>query len=126
MSEQTLGYHIFADISGVPFHVLNDLEYLKDLFKAAAEKAKVTILADPSHQFEPQGVTIGLLLSESHLTIHTWPELSSACIDFFTCGPKDNARTGMKFLLEELKPTAVMTEEHIRRMPTAVLTGSNM
>jgi S-adenosylmethionine decarboxylase len=116
-----LGFHIVADISGVPFHVLNDLDYLRDLFKAAAEKAKVTILAEPAHKFEPQGVTLGLLLSESHLTIHTWPELGAACIDFFTCGPKDNARAGMRFLIDELKPTAILTEENIRRVPTANL-----
>lgn len=114
-----LGFHIIADVSGVPFNTLNNLKFLQDLLKAAAAKAKVAILASPSHKFEPQGVTIGLLLAESHLTIHTWPELNAACIDFFTCGPEDNARAGMQYILDELRPVTFKQEEITRELPVA-------
>lgn len=51
-----------------------------------ARQLGATVLSSSSHKFEPQGVTAILLLSESHISIHTWPEKRFATCDIFTCG----------------------------------------
>jgi S-adenosylmethionine decarboxylase len=52
---------------------------------AAVEEVGLTIVGDRFHQFEPQGVTGAVILAESHLAIHTWPEMGSVTIDVYVC-----------------------------------------
>jgi len=68
---------------------LNDGAYLLSLLRQAAVTTKLNPLSEQSHQFEPMGFTGILLLSESHIAIHTWPEKRLAMVDFFTCGGQD-------------------------------------
>jgi S-adenosylmethionine decarboxylase len=109
-----LGTLYSADIQGISFEILNNLDYLTNLLIRAAEEASVTILDTSYHQFSPQGITIAFLLAESHLTIHTWPETGMACIDFFTCGLAENAKRGISYILEELVPLNYQLKELIR------------
>ena len=53
---------------------------------AAASEAKATVLGESFHQFSPQGVSGVVIIAESHLFIHTWPECGYAAVDIFTCG----------------------------------------
>ncbi len=83
---------------------LNDEFFLCDLIENAAESSGATVIKTISYHFLPQGVTAVSLLSESHISIHTWPERGAAAIDIFTCGdciPK----VGCDIILEQLKPT---------------------
>ena len=69
--------------------VRNDLEDilpLRKILKDAVEKSKATILGNIEHKFEPHGYSLVLLISESHASLHTYPEENSLFIDFFTCG----------------------------------------
>ena len=84
--DKKLGRHCFCELYGCPHYILNDEERLINVMKEAINKAGATLLDISSHKFSPQGVTIVALLSESHFSIHTWPEDSSAAIDVFTCG----------------------------------------
>ena len=68
----------------------------------AINKTKLTLLDISAHKFQPQGVTIVALLSESHISIHTWPENGSAALDVFTCGDT-NPETAMQYMVEKLK-----------------------
>ena len=68
----------------------------------AINKTKLTLLDISAHKFQPQGVTIVALLSESHISIHTWPENGSAALDVFTCGDT-NPEIAMQDMVEELK-----------------------
>ena len=52
----------------------------------AANAAKATIMESAFHRFQPQGVSGTVILAESHLSIHTWPEKGYAAMDFYTCG----------------------------------------
>ncbi|MHA1607318.1 MAG: adenosylmethionine decarboxylase [Candidatus Freyarchaeota archaeon] len=79
------GHHIISEVFADP-EVLDDLEFLKDTFLTAAEIAGLQILDVKFHKFEPMGVSGILLISESHVSIHTWPEDGYAAIDIFTCG----------------------------------------
>lgn len=73
----------------------------------AAKDADMEILSSHFHQFEPQGVTGILLLSTSHLSIHTWPEEGYASLDFYTCGDQD-LNGQVEYLLEELSSKKAM------------------
>lgn len=89
MQYRPVGRHVTLDIRGVKPELLDDADFLLDVLRTAAAEAGVTVLQESHHKFEPQGVTAFLLLSESHLSIHTYPEHGVAFIDAFTCGQAD-------------------------------------
>ena len=66
--------------------VLDDLKRIEALMNEAARAAQTNIVASVFQPFEPQGVTGVVVVEESHLSIHTWPESGYAAVDFFTCG----------------------------------------
>ena len=78
-----------ADIYGVPFDALNDQSIIARVFEKAVPKGGATLLGIQLKKFEPHGVTALALLSESHVSIHTYPEQGSAFLDVFTCGDCD-------------------------------------
>lgn len=81
-----LGRHILAELYGCTPEVLNDLQKIEDIMVAAALEAGAEIREVAFHKFSPQGVSGVVVISESHLAIHTWPELGYAAVDIFTCG----------------------------------------
>ena len=81
------GRHLLADFHGVPAACLGDVAAIEALLRAAAAAAGATPVAGHFHPFGPGlGVTGVLLLQESHLSIHTWPEHGFAAVDVFMCG----------------------------------------
>lgn len=83
---QVVGRHALYDLHGGNPNLLNDEEFIKKALADAADVAGATLLGLITHRFEPQGVTAVALLSESHLSLHSWPEYGYASIDAFTCG----------------------------------------
>lgn len=81
-----IGTHLVLEIWGVAAGVLNDRDGLERALRAASEAAGLTVLEAAFHRFDPQGVTGVLVLSESHISVHTWPELGYAAVDLFSCG----------------------------------------
>jgi S-adenosylmethionine decarboxylase len=93
-----VGLHLLADFYGVSAPLLRDAGALEALLRAAARQAGAQVLAGHFHTFgEEDGVTGVVLLSESHISVHTWPESGFAAIDIFMCGSADPDRA-----LEEL------------------------
>lgn len=82
----TRGRHLLVEYTGCDFNVLDDLKRVEALMRAAAVAAGTHIVASVFQPFEPQGVTGVIVVEESHLSIHTWPEHGYAAVDFFTCG----------------------------------------
>lgn len=81
------GTHLLADLYGVVPSLLTDCEAIDALLRAGAVQAGARILHSHFHSFGPQqGVTGVLLLAESHISIHTWPEFGFAAADIFMCG----------------------------------------
>ena len=80
------GTHLIAELAGCDRESLNSEEFLGDKLREAAQIAGATVLGVHSHKFTPVGVTAFALLAESHISIHTWPELGYAAVDAFTCG----------------------------------------
>ncbi|MEN0021261.1 MAG: adenosylmethionine decarboxylase [Planctomycetota bacterium] len=81
-----VGKHCTLELYGCNASKLNDADLLTESLRTAAESAGATWLGQLAHRFEPQGVTALGLLAESHISIHTWPELGYAAADVFTCG----------------------------------------
>jgi S-adenosylmethionine decarboxylase len=78
--------HLLAEYHGCERSILDDIERIETLMRVAARAAGVTIVASVFHPFSPQGVSGVVVIEESHLSIHTWPEHGYAAVDFFTCG----------------------------------------
>lgn len=81
-----MGKHYLLNVYGCSFNVLNNELFLKQVITQAAIASKANLQSITSKQFHPQGVTVLALLSESHISIHTWPEEGTAAIDIYTCG----------------------------------------
>jgi S-adenosylmethionine decarboxylase len=82
----TRGRHLLVEYTGCDASVLDDLKRIEALMNQAAKAARTNIVASVFQPFEPQGVTGVVVVEESHLSIHTWPERGYAAVDFFTCG----------------------------------------
>ena len=72
--------------AGLDREVLDDLGFLKGAMLEAAVECGATVLGESFHPFNPQGVSGVVVIAESHLSIHTWPEYGYAAVDIFTCG----------------------------------------
>ena len=83
---KTLGRHLLIDLYDCDERLLDDREYIETQLHAAAEAAGARILGAVFHHFSPHGVTGVLVVQESHLAVHTWPERRYAAIDLLTCG----------------------------------------
>jgi S-adenosylmethionine decarboxylase proenzyme len=83
------GTHLLVECRGCTPAVLNDAERLEEALRAAAQAIGASVVSATFHAFSPHGVTGVLLLAESHLSIHTWPEYGFAALDLFTCGESD-------------------------------------
>jgi S-adenosylmethionine decarboxylase len=82
----TGGRHLLVEYSGCDPKILNDPKIIEDMMLRAAEAAGTIPLNAIFRPFDPQGVTGIIVIAESHLSIHTWPEHRYAAVDFFTCG----------------------------------------
>jgi len=105
MEYSTFGRHVAMDAWGVDYHLLNDVTQLERHLVTAAEKCGATVLSVQSKKFEPQGATVLVLLSESHLSIHTYPEKGFAALDCYTCGYTVDPMVAIQYLMDVLKPT---------------------
>jgi S-adenosylmethionine decarboxylase len=106
---KVIGKHLTVDMYGCSFDVLDDLDFVKNAMLTAVEEAKMTLLEFSYHKFEPQGLTALALLAESHMSIHTYPELGYAAIDVFTCGDQSRPDKAVAVLKRFLKPEKTKT-----------------
>lgn len=80
-----LGVQVAADLYGCDETLINDVPALERLLQAAADASNATVVDALTHTFTPVGATIALVLAESHLILHTWPEHGFVALDAFTC-----------------------------------------
>ncbi len=93
-----LGRHILAEFFECDPNVLNNPELVEKYMMEAALECGATIVNKCFHLFAPHGVSGVIIISESHLAIHTWPELGYAAVDLFTCGEACDPRVAYDFL----------------------------
>ena len=83
-----LGEHVLLEAVAASADKLDDVEFVRDAVAEACRLADLTVVFLKAHRFAPQGVSVVAVLAESHLSVHTWPELGYAAIDAYTCGLK--------------------------------------
>jgi len=103
------GTHLIADFWGVK--VIENSQKIKSILVEAAKKSKNVPLGIKIHKFSPQGITGFILLAESHISIHTWPELDYVAIDIFSCGGQGEPYKGLAYLKKEFQPKKVQIKE---------------
>ncbi len=98
MKLETLGRHILIEFYNCNEETMASPELIEKYMNEAARIANATIVDSVFHHFNPYGVSGAVIISESHLAIHTWPEYGYAAVDVFTCGDKINPWTAFDYL----------------------------
>jgi len=98
-----LGQHLLIELYECNKDILNDEKKVKEILTSAAETCGATVLKSSSHKFSPVGVSAIIMIAESHLSIHTWPEYSYAAADVFTCGTTIRPELAVDYLVKELE-----------------------
>ena len=109
-----LGEHVLVDYHGCNPEMLDDVGYLQEAMVRTAEAIGAHIVTVEFHEFNPIGVSGVVVIAESHLTIHTWPEHGYAAVDLFTCGQNMQIDVGVELLQEALGATSRQTREFER------------
>ncbi|WP_332852731.1 adenosylmethionine decarboxylase [Duganella sp. S19_KUP01_CR8] len=116
---QPTGTHLLADLSGIAAEKLGNCAELDALLRSAAEAAHARVLFSHFHGFgEGQGVTGVVLLAESHISIHTWPECGFAAADIFMCG-NAQPELALTIIKTALQPASSRINT-VRRAPPAI------
>lgn len=108
------GKHLLTSYNKCDVEALTDVEKLYEMMLEAAKKSGATVLDSAHYVFPGNGMTMVVLLSESHASIHTYPEHGSCFIDLFTCGDKCSHEKFDEFLRSYLKPQEVSSKVYIR------------
>ncbi len=119
VTKKFLGNHWIVQYSGCTKKgdsdklIINDSTKMLKIMEDVAKRVGAKILHSYTYQFSPQGVTAVVVISESHLSIHTWPEWNVAAFDFFTCNPKMDGETVVKYVAKKIG--AEETESTLKR-----------
>jgi len=93
-----LGQHVLAEFFECDPNILNNVSLIEKLMMEAALECGATVVQKCFHMFNPYGVSGVVIIAESHLAIHTWPELGYAAVDLFTCGDKCDPKVSYQYL----------------------------
>ena len=100
---KSLGKHLLVEFYGCNKKKLNDLKFIEEAMTEAAKESKSTIVQVVFHKFSPHGVSGVVVVAESHLAIHTWPEHGYAAVDLFTCGEETDPWAAFYYLSDKLE-----------------------
>ncbi len=108
---RSLGTQIVAEFYGCDRGRLDNVEFIEQAMVDAAQIAGATIVSRAFHHFSPHGVSGAVIIAESHLAVHTWPEYGYAAVDLFTCGDDVLAAAAFDHLREMFAAGQVSTME---------------
>lgn len=111
---EVFGRHIISELWDCDQKKLNDLVFVKETMVNAAIEAGAEVREVAFHQFAPQGVSGVVIISESHLTIHSFPEHGYASIDVYTCGEHVRPHNAVKYIVEKLEAKNINNKELMR------------
>lgn len=83
---EALGRQILVEFYDCDSPSINDVKFIEEAMLNATKAANATIISHNFHKFSPYGVSGVVVIAESHVAIHTWPEYNYAAVDIFTCG----------------------------------------
>ena len=98
-----LGKHLLLELKDCNRETIDDIEFIKKILCETAERIGATIVNQAFHKFAPQGVSGVVVIAESHISIHTWPEYGYASVDIFTCGNIIDPKSAISLLVERLE-----------------------
>jgi S-adenosylmethionine decarboxylase len=113
----TLGRHVIAELDGCDERILRDSDAIRRHLLEAARRAGATVLTEKTFDFKDGGVSGFVLLAESHISIHTWPEHHYAAIDIYTCGEHTMPDKGCIHLADALGATQLRMTSLARGVP---------
>ena len=96
-----LGRHLLLELKNCNAEVLNDITIIRNCLTETAEQIGATVVNQSFHQFSPFGISGVVIVAESHLCIHTWPEYGYASVDVFTCGESIDPKRAISLLTEK-------------------------
>lgn len=111
---ETIGHHYIAEASGCTPAIIGKVEAVEQILVRAAEIAGVQVWSISFHRFNPNGVSGVVVISESHLSVHTWPEYGYAALDIFTCGDTAKPEKAVEWALRQFGATNVHITEVTR------------
>jgi len=98
-----LGTHLLIELKECNPEILKSLEKVRSIMVSAAKEAKATIIDISFREFNPFGISGLIVIAESHLTIHTWPEYGYAAVDIFTCGDVIKPEIAASYIIKNLE-----------------------
>ncbi len=108
---EALGRQILVEFYECESAKINDVEYIEATMLEATKAGKATIISHNFHKFSPYGVSGVVVIAESHVAIHTWPEYNYAAVDIFTCGDSIDPWIIQEYLKEALQSQNVSSVE---------------
>ena len=121
LAQVNLGQHVLAEFYECDSNILNNIDKVEKYMVDAALECGATIVQKCFHMFNPYGVSGVVIISESHLAIHTWPELGYAAVDLFTCGENCDPKIAYDYLKKAFDSNSgsfsqlkrgILTEDH--------------
>jgi len=112
----SLGRHLLLELHDCSSEILNNLETVKATLVEAAKRAEATIIDVVFHEFNPFGISGVVVIAESHLSIHTWPEYRYAAVDIFSCGDSLKPAEAAAYLVEQFQANRASCVEVKRGM----------
>ena len=120
ISSKNIGRHCILELYQCDHARLNDEAFIRTTITSSAKIAGATLINLVTHSFKPQGVTGLALLAESHISIHTWPEIGYAAIDVFTCGDHTMPEKACKFLFKDFLAKNFSFKNIAREIPSGI------
>jgi len=103
------GIHFLLEFFGCDANELDSVSFWENIFSEAIAESDVTLLNKHFYRFEPHGITGYLLLSASHISIHTWPEYGYVACDVFSCGGEEETKGIVKYIKMSLRHGKIRT-----------------
>ena len=120
ISSRNIGRHCILELYQCDNAKLNDEAFIRTTITSSAKIAGAKLLNLVTHSFKPQGVTGLALLAESHISIHTWPEIGYAAIDVFTCGDHTMPGKACNLLAKEFLAKYISFKNIEREIPAGI------
>ncbi|HUV31858.1 MAG TPA: adenosylmethionine decarboxylase [Acidobacteriota bacterium] len=115
---KTLGRHLIVEYSECDRAVLDDEHLIEEYMNEAVRQSGATAVGSVFHRYSPQGVSGVVVIAESHISVHTWPEYGYAAVDFFTCGDSVDPYKAHEYIREMLGSKHPAVSELKRGIPS--------
>jgi S-adenosylmethionine decarboxylase len=99
-----VGFQILADLYGIDADIIAKADSLYPIIEEAVRVGNLTKISSDYYQFQPKGASGVVLLAESHLSFHTWPEHGLVTLDIYTCGDPQSAEVALDYIVDQLRP----------------------